>query len=212
MVYLMSPEITDRDARATGSRPAAPRAEAHGARGHGPGSATTRSSSSPCWRRLACLASGAGPATRPPRPSPRGQGVRLPQGSCACLRCCGIRCTIPDKSDRAHIRRKLGSRGGRPPRFDPVDRREPHAVECGRNRLKKEPRCRHAIRPARGQQRGDRPRRGHERVAVTLALTRWDPRSTSPADRCRRRHRRSRLRARCCAPGSRDTDGTPPRG
>ncbi|MFG2775289.1 transposase [Streptomyces sp. NPDC048350] len=41
----------------------------------------------------------------------------------------GIRCTIPDKADHARNRRKLGSRGGRPPRFDPVDYRKRHAVE-----------------------------------------------------------------------------------
>lgn len=42
----------------------------------------------------------------------------------------GIRCTIPDKADQARNRRKRGSRGGRPPCFDPVDYRERHAVEC----------------------------------------------------------------------------------
>ncbi|MFJ2027469.1 IS5 family transposase [Streptomyces sp. NPDC087897] len=41
----------------------------------------------------------------------------------------GIRCTIPDKADQARNRQKLGSRGGRPPRFDSVDYRERHAVE-----------------------------------------------------------------------------------
>ncbi|WP_258055588.1 transposase [Streptomyces sp. Ru62] len=37
----------------------------------------------------------------------------------AYLRRRGIRCTIPDKADQAHNRRRLGSRGGRPPRFEP---------------------------------------------------------------------------------------------
>ncbi|MFF9869596.1 hypothetical protein ACF1G0_30050 [Streptomyces sp. NPDC013953] len=37
----------------------------------------------------------------------------------------------------ARNRQKFGSRGGRPPRFDPIDHRECHAVECGTNRLKR---------------------------------------------------------------------------
>ncbi|GAA2936595.1 hypothetical protein GCM10010524_70840 [Streptomyces mexicanus] len=48
----------------------------------------------------------------------------------AYLRRRGIRCTIPDKADQARNRKKLGSLGGRPPKFDAEDYKARHAVSA----------------------------------------------------------------------------------
>lgn len=90
----------------------------------------------------------------------------------AYLRRRGIKATIPVPADRVRNRQKLGSRGGRPPKFDKTDYRERHAVECGINSPQAPPSPGHEIRQARRPLRGDRAGRSHERMAVISTTTR----------------------------------------
>lgn len=72
--------------------------------------------------------------TRPDRV--RGDKAYSSRAIRAHLRARQIRAVIPEPRDQAGHRTRRGSRGGRPPAFDPLDYRGRNVVERGFNRIK----------------------------------------------------------------------------
>jgi transposase len=90
----------------------------------------------PVLNKIRVARTGSGRPRTPPH-RVRAHKTYAPPKNRAYLRKRGIRCTVPDKADQVRNRKKLGFRGGRPPKFDAEDYKARHAVECGTNCLKR---------------------------------------------------------------------------
>ncbi|MGW7417623.1 transposase [Streptomyces sp. NPDC054863] len=137
---LTSPAITGTDAPAAGSPPSCTLAVERGQKPMSTVVTAGQRGDSPQFESV--LEKIRVPRTGPGRPRIRPGRVRADKAHAsrknrAYLRRRGIRCTIPDKAGQARNRKKPGSRGGRPPKFDPEDDKARHAVECGINRRKR---------------------------------------------------------------------------
>lgn len=111
------------------------------------------------------------PRLGPGRPRTRPDKVRADKAygsraNRAYLRKRGIRCTIPEKRDQITNRKKRGSHGGRPPKFDGRLQRAPRGGVRNQS-PQAPPRGGNEIRQTRRPLRGDRAGHGHQRVAVT---------------------------------------------